>query len=104
MLLKAFKRYKASRAVLLAAQGVAASYEPNLDVHQHDPDDLAHLRESVEQFEALALFPYRLRWERYAGKRSLKYRSGGETSWPWWELALPRWGSLILGRKAPRSI
>lgn len=105
MLLKAFKRYAARRAVVLAARGVVASYEPSLEAHWFDPDDLAHLRVAVERFDALDPLPYRLRWERYTGKRRLKYRTGGQaTQWPWWELALPRWGSLILGRKMPRSI
>jgi hypothetical protein len=99
-----FKRFKARREVMLAARGVAASYEPSLAVHQFDPDDLAHLRAAVERFDAADPLPYRLRWERHTSRRKLACRSGGgATQWPWWELALPRWGSLILGRKMPRS-
>jgi hypothetical protein len=105
VLLKMLRRRKARQAVVQAAAGVAASYEPSLQVHQFDPDDLTHLRATVERFDALNPLPYRLRWERYTGKRRLQYRNGGQaTQWPWWELALPRWGSLILARKTPRSI
>jgi hypothetical protein len=47
--------------------------------------------------------PYRLGWERHPGRR-LRARSGGQaTPWPWWELALPLWGSVILSRRTPRA-
>jgi hypothetical protein len=49
------------------------------------------------------VIPYRIRFERFPGKRPLCMRRGGRaTQWPWWELALPRWGSLIVGRRRPR--
>lgn len=102
MLLKTYKRLQARRAVVRAALSVAASYEPALEVHQHDPDDLAHLRSATAKYDATDPFPYSLRWERKPGQRGFSYRSGQAAEWPWWELALPRWGSLIVGRKAPR--
>lgn len=47
-LFKLFKLFKARREVILAAESVAASYEPSLKFH-YDPDNVHHLRLAVEE-------------------------------------------------------
>lgn len=50
--MKFIKRLKARRAVILAAKCVESSYIPDL-VHDHDPDDLFHLRDAVKALRAI---------------------------------------------------
>ena len=45
-------RRRARANVVLAAKSVESSYEPGL-THEHDPDDLADLREAVSHLRRL---------------------------------------------------
>jgi CHAD domain-containing protein len=46
------KLRRARRAVILAAKSVESSYIPGL-IHEHDPDDLHDLRETVRMLRRL---------------------------------------------------
>ena len=50
---KFIQRWKARRAVILAAKLVESGYEPALERFPHDPDDLEYLRRTVRTLRQL---------------------------------------------------
>ncbi len=51
-MLNLIRRWRAKQAVVIAAKCVESSYDSRLDF-EHDPDDLADLREAVKRLRAL---------------------------------------------------
>jgi hypothetical protein len=50
-----------------------------------------------------AIGHYRLDFQHYRAARFSYWSGGHKTPWPWWEITVPRLGSLILGRRKARA-